>query len=208
MWTCKKCNEEIEDSFDTCWNCFDDTALLEEIDSLEKKEKEIQKESFHQQKSTDDELLRFVFNGFPFDQLRLLRDGLGFKKNDLEQSYLELIKKFTLRFAPMLSIGLLLLFLIDWDAPASSSFANGYLAFAFFISILSIGAAITLFSFLHILLRKLYKISSKKASLYLFFIISIIIAFIYFNHKIQQEKESERAMERFYELFPEERKKQ
>jgi len=22
MWTCKKCYEEIEDPFDTCWNCF------------------------------------------------------------------------------------------------------------------------------------------------------------------------------------------
>ena len=24
MWTCKKCNEEIEDSFDSCWNCSSD----------------------------------------------------------------------------------------------------------------------------------------------------------------------------------------
>ena len=54
----------------------------------------------------------FLFNVFPFDQLRVLRDELVFKKNDLKKSYLELIKKFTLRFAPILSIALLLLFLI------------------------------------------------------------------------------------------------
>ena len=24
MWNCKKCNEEIEDSFDVCWNCSSD----------------------------------------------------------------------------------------------------------------------------------------------------------------------------------------
>lgn len=202
MWTCKKCNEELEDEFDECWKCFDNTSILEEIDNSEKREKKIQKESFNQQKSTDDELLRFVFNGFPFDQLRVLRDELGFKKNDLKKSYLELIKKFTLRFAPILSIALLLLFLIDWDAPASSS-SNRYLAFAFFIWVLSIAAVIIFFSFLNILLRKLYKISSKKAYLYLFLIISVVITFIYFNHKTQQEKKIDEIMESYYELFPE-----
>ena len=24
MWTCKKCNEKIEDNSDECWNCFQD----------------------------------------------------------------------------------------------------------------------------------------------------------------------------------------
>ena len=29
MWTCKKCNEKIEDNFDECWNCFSDDNPLE-----------------------------------------------------------------------------------------------------------------------------------------------------------------------------------
>ena len=29
MWTCKKCNEKIEDNFDECWNCFRDDNPLE-----------------------------------------------------------------------------------------------------------------------------------------------------------------------------------
>ena len=31
MWTCKKCNEEIEDSFDSCWNCASDD-LKKDVD--------------------------------------------------------------------------------------------------------------------------------------------------------------------------------
>ena len=40
MWICKKCNEEIEDSFDACWNC---TTIIEVEESLSKKEKELEK---------------------------------------------------------------------------------------------------------------------------------------------------------------------
>ena len=32
MWTCKKCNEEIEDSFDSCWNCASDD-LKKDVDA-------------------------------------------------------------------------------------------------------------------------------------------------------------------------------
>ena len=32
MWICEKCEEENEDSFDSCWKCSDDTAILEEIE--------------------------------------------------------------------------------------------------------------------------------------------------------------------------------
>ena len=27
MWTCKKCNEEIEDVFDACWKCSSDEVI-------------------------------------------------------------------------------------------------------------------------------------------------------------------------------------
>ena len=27
MWTCKKCNEEIEDVFDACWKCSTDEVI-------------------------------------------------------------------------------------------------------------------------------------------------------------------------------------
>lgn len=30
MWICKKCNEEIEDTFDTCWNCSESSEWKEE----------------------------------------------------------------------------------------------------------------------------------------------------------------------------------
>jgi hypothetical protein len=30
MWICKKCNEEIEDNFDSCWNCTKESDIVEE----------------------------------------------------------------------------------------------------------------------------------------------------------------------------------
>ena len=35
MWKCKKCNERIEDTFDTCWNCGsgEDGSVLEDFDN-------------------------------------------------------------------------------------------------------------------------------------------------------------------------------
>jgi len=31
MWICEKCNEEIEDNFDSCWNCAD-AKMIEKVD--------------------------------------------------------------------------------------------------------------------------------------------------------------------------------
>ena len=45
MWVCKECNTAIEDSLDACWNCFDDTSLLEEIEKDENAAKKIIAES-------------------------------------------------------------------------------------------------------------------------------------------------------------------
>jgi len=44
MWNCKKCDEKIEDSFDTCWNCgYDKTGekiMSESFDETKKESKE------------------------------------------------------------------------------------------------------------------------------------------------------------------------
>ncbi|MBT7815831.1 MAG: hypothetical protein HN566_03720 [Polaribacter sp.] len=34
MWICEKCNEEIEDNFDSCWNCIKESDVKEEIDRV------------------------------------------------------------------------------------------------------------------------------------------------------------------------------
>jgi len=34
MWTCEKCKEEIEDNFDSCWNCIKESDVKEEIDRV------------------------------------------------------------------------------------------------------------------------------------------------------------------------------
>jgi hypothetical protein len=46
MWNCQKCNEEIEDTFDVCWNCgtSKEGIIPEDIDEFKKIKKEIAKE--------------------------------------------------------------------------------------------------------------------------------------------------------------------
>ena len=44
MWTCKKCNEEIDDNFDSCWNCTNATMIEKEVEEAFEKEKKIIKE--------------------------------------------------------------------------------------------------------------------------------------------------------------------
>ena len=44
MWTCKKCNEEIDDNFDSCWNCTNATMIEKEVEESVEKEKQIIKE--------------------------------------------------------------------------------------------------------------------------------------------------------------------
>jgi len=36
MWICKTCNKEIEDDFDSCWNCAGN-RLVENLDRLREK---------------------------------------------------------------------------------------------------------------------------------------------------------------------------
>jgi hypothetical protein len=46
MWICQKCNEKIEDEFDTCWNCLKhkDEPFNKEEDALNKaKEEELER---------------------------------------------------------------------------------------------------------------------------------------------------------------------
>lgn len=43
MWICKKCNEELEDEFDSCWNCSDISEEELVLDNL-KEEKKIRKQ--------------------------------------------------------------------------------------------------------------------------------------------------------------------
>lgn len=40
MWTCKKCNEELEDEFDECWNCTELSAedIIKEEQKIRKQE--------------------------------------------------------------------------------------------------------------------------------------------------------------------------
>lgn len=145
MWTCKKCNEEIEDGFDSCWKCYDDSEFFKEIDIADAKEKEIQKKTFNQQKSTDYELLQFVFQDFPFFSVFTETiDRIGFKRNDLNKSYFDLIMKFALRFIPILLVGLLITFLMR-----IVSGAFGLLFFPLFIAAIGI-----LFSFFYLIFKK------------------------------------------------------
>ena len=37
MWTCKKCKEENEDSFEICWNCGQDSGITQLIETHSKK---------------------------------------------------------------------------------------------------------------------------------------------------------------------------
>ena len=40
MWVCKKCNEKLEDNFDSCWKCYE---FSEENEKYIKEEKEIKR---------------------------------------------------------------------------------------------------------------------------------------------------------------------
>ena len=45
MWVCKKCNEDIDDNFDSCWNCTDATMIEKEVEKEVGKEKEVIKDA-------------------------------------------------------------------------------------------------------------------------------------------------------------------
>ena len=70
MWRCKKCNEEIEDNFDSCWNCtkesdIEDLYIAPTIDSLfeienQKREKDFKKlKKIFEDKFSDDIKVEF-----------------------------------------------------------------------------------------------------------------------------------------------------
>ena len=41
MWTCEKCKEEIEDNFDSCWNCIKESDVKEEMDRINSEKPDI-----------------------------------------------------------------------------------------------------------------------------------------------------------------------
>jgi len=51
MWICEKCNEENEDSFDTCWKCFKGSELekqqIEEYNTSEDENRRAKSKSFY-----------------------------------------------------------------------------------------------------------------------------------------------------------------
>jgi len=60
MWICEKCNEELEDNFDTCWKCYDGSERQKEDLEVEKKvEEKIEIEKVEEKRKKDE---RFYLN--------------------------------------------------------------------------------------------------------------------------------------------------
>jgi len=64
MWKCKQCNEEIENTFDVCWNCgtSKEGTASKNIDEFKKAKEEIAEEIKHLKRKSIGEIL-FSFKG-------------------------------------------------------------------------------------------------------------------------------------------------
>ena len=82
MWVCKKCNEKIDDNFDSCWNCTEefDSKELPDVTSL--LEDVFKKEDRYLKLVKEIKMLENMIN--PFDNRGIIEQRIKFLKDQLK----------------------------------------------------------------------------------------------------------------------------
>jgi hypothetical protein len=79
MWNCKKCNEEVEDQFEICWNCSHDKSGNIVINKGEDKEINIY-ETLENQRKAQPKVIKhaneYGIAGFVFSSILMFNDGI------------------------------------------------------------------------------------------------------------------------------------